>query len=243
MTQINWGIMDPNSFQRGYQQSKGIVDEMQAGLRQNALEAAMRGYATDPNDPNAVNALIAADPRAGLQARQQQMTAQQAKQEKDTALIAALARDARDPATFDAAVDQVVSMGYPDAAQFKGKFNPALRSALMAAGGLKGEQQAPTSLERNYRFFQQEAPNLAPKYLENQANPPRFIPTGDGGGIFVDPTSVRGPTGPAASSGGGPEPGTVEGGYRFKGGDPARQENWEPVQGGPTASPSGGFLP
>jgi hypothetical protein len=35
---------------------------------------------------------------------------------------------------------------------------------------------------------------------------------------------------PSAPSGGGPKPGTIEEGYRFKGGDPAKQENWERVQ-------------
>jgi hypothetical protein len=34
----------------------------------------------------------------------------------------------------------------------------------------------------------------------------------------------------AAPAGGGPQPGTVEAGYRFKGGNPADQANWEPVQ-------------
>jgi hypothetical protein len=38
------------------------------------------------------------------------------------------------------------------------------------------------------------------------------------------------PGGTAAPAGGGPQPGTVEAGYRFKGGNPADQANWEPVQ-------------
>lgn len=42
---------------------------------------------------------------------------------------------------------------------------------------------------------------------------------------------------PAPARAGAPRPGTVEGGYRFKGGNPADQRNWEPVrQGGATGS-------
>jgi len=237
--------IDPNAFARGYQTTNGmvggVVDAFREGDRRNALSA----YATNPNDPASLNALAGADPALAIQVRQQQQQSQAAKQEKDTAMIAALARDAKDPATFDAAVDQVVAMGYPDAAQFKGKFSPGLRSALMAAGGLKDEASAaPTSLERNYEFYKRTAPDLAPKYLENQASPLRFVPDGAGGVSVVDPAQFRGPTGPAASQGGGPAPGTVEDGYRFKGGDPARKENWEPVgQGGPTQPASGGFRP
>jgi hypothetical protein len=39
-----------------------------------------------------------------------------------------------------------------------------------------------------------------------------------------------------------PAPGTIDGGYRFKGGNPADPSSWEPVsQGGPTPQASGGF--
>lgn len=242
MTSANWGLLDPNAFARGYQQSSGMIGGIVDNFRQGEKDNALRQYAMNPNDPNAVNALAGADPRLAIQVRQQQAEAMKAKQEQDAKVIASLARDANDPQTFDQAVDQVVAMGYPDAAQFKGKFSPALRSALMAAGGIKDEAQAPTSLERNYEFYKRTAPNLAPKYLENQANPVRFVPDGQGGVTVVDPAAFQaGPTGPAAQTGGGPQPGTIEDGYRFKGGDPARPENWEPVQGGPTAPQSGGF--
>ena len=43
---------------------------------------------------------------------------------------------------------------------------------------------------------------------------------------------------------GGPAPGTVEEGYRFKGGNPADPNAWEPVTaGGPQVAPAGGFRP
>lgn len=41
---------------------------------------------------------------------------------------------------------------------------------------------------------------------------------------------VTGAPAPQGGGAGGPQPGTVENGYRFKGGDPSKQENWEQVK-------------
>jgi hypothetical protein len=50
-----------------------------------------------------------------------------------------------------------------------------------------------------------------------------------------DTLDIRDPSGQIRSTIGGgtvgaPRAGTIQGGYRFKGGDPAKQENWEKVQ-------------
>jgi hypothetical protein len=60
---------------------------------------------------------------------------------------------------------------------------------------------------------------LPPHVLELQDE--LSVPTDTRNPVNVAP-SQRAPQGPAV--------GTVEGGYRFKGGDPANQANWEPVQ-------------
>lgn len=46
-------------------------------------------------------------------------------------------------------------------------------------------------------------------------------------------------SGPAATN--GPQVGAVVNGFRFRGGNPNDKANWEPANGGPTASPSGAF--
>lgn len=55
-----------------------------------------------------------------------------------------------------------------------------------------------------------------------------IVPKPQGGGVSPTPSV--------------PTPGTIDGGYRFKGGDPSNQSNWEPVSGGGQGSATpGGF--
>ena len=82
MGEIQWGLLDPNSFQRGYQQSSGIIGDITQSFQKGQTDAALRGYATHPDDPNALNALAQADPRLAIQLRQQQGDHQQALLEK-----------------------------------------------------------------------------------------------------------------------------------------------------------------
>lgn len=248
MTSIQWGILDPNAFQRGYENAKKPFDEFAEAQKKNALDNALRQYATNPNDPNAVNALAQVDPRLAIQVRQQQQTAQAQGAEQFQSTIKTAAEMIRnlkgqnpqmpDEQVYATVRQTLIANRAPGADQSPAQFDPQYYQGLLAMAAPKGQET--TSLQKNYEFFQRTKPELADTYLQNQANPPRFISDGMGGGSFV---ATPGPTTPAASAGGGPEPGQVEDGYRFKGGDPARPENWEPVTGGPTPQASGNFRP
>lgn len=69
MGEIQWGLAVPpnigETFLNGFNRGQAMAKEKRTN---NALAQ----FATNPDDPQAVNALIAVDPRLGLQAKQQQ---------------------------------------------------------------------------------------------------------------------------------------------------------------------------
>jgi hypothetical protein len=58
--------------------------------------------------------------------------------------------------------------------------------------------------------------------------------------MFTDPATGQRYMMGGGQSQSGPQPGQVEDGFQFMGGDPADQRNWKPA-GGPTPQASGGF--
>lgn len=87
---INWGLGvlngDPGAaFLGGMQQGRQLRKERDT---ENALSA----YASNPNDPNAVSALIRADPRLGIQVQERQR-AQQAQMQERQVMSGALRGD------------------------------------------------------------------------------------------------------------------------------------------------------
>lgn len=83
MSGINWNLAVPpnigETFLNGFNRGQAIAKEKRVT---NALSQ----FATNPDDPQAVNALIAADPRLGLQARQQQQTTMIARRKENDEL-------------------------------------------------------------------------------------------------------------------------------------------------------------
>lgn len=227
--------------------------------RENDARNALGTIVQNPNDQAAWGTLLKADPATGLQAkkyfaeeqRKAQMAAllpkaaagdptalqqvmgidfdtwksldankrQQIKLQNDyigqSALRISQLPPEQQPQAWDQAIAQGVQQGYTDLAQYQGKYSEqALRGAIDNAG-------------------------LVDKFISLAE--PKYMPIPAGGTLV----NTRDPKAVATLQGGtqsGPAPGSVVGGYRFKGGNPNDRNSWEPA-GGPTQPASGGFHP
>jgi hypothetical protein len=254
---INWGMARPvdagNALLQGFQQG-------QAMRREADTQSALGAYASNPSMETA-NALIGVDPRLGMQARTQQIGMDQAAQLRSTTAAAVRGEPG--------AMDQLAGLDIDTWAKLDGRTKEKVKQAT----GFMGQaimqisqvpeaqraqawatyvQQAEASgldIPTQYERYSPEAMNAAAaeagtmEKLLDQAEPDwRVVP--QGGYIEnVNPLSRSTPiaTGPTSAA---PQPGAVEGGYRFRGGDPGDPASWEPVAtGGPTQPASGGFRP
>lgn len=258
------GLMNPMELgqmtQRAFEQ--GREEKRQAGV-----QSALTSYAMNPADPNALNALAQYAPQVAIPIAERRMQAQQEQERKaqfgqlvqaaragdnraiaslwvEDSTLAAKLDDAQASkavegfkflsqaaydivqrgtpeeraALFDQYINQAVSMGFDGMAQYRGQYSDQLLNSFVAkADGMK-----------QFMEFQQ----------------PDYEAVGEGGLVgfqFGQPMQQNGATQNFAPQG-GLQPGAVEDGYRFKGGDPSNKANWEPV-GGASSNASGGFRP
>jgi hypothetical protein len=245
-----------NAFQQGYQISR-------ENKRRDAYDNALSTLALNPNDEQAIQGLVKVDPKAGFdyanQQRQQQAQAQRAqyetevkqraaqgeqqaiaelagfdwnawksisqqdkqalKQRNDYLGQAALAisqlPDEQRAAAWDAYAQQGAQLGYDDLGQYIGQYSPDSLNSMIANTG-----------------------NVA-KMLELDAPNYRVVP--DGGALVnIDNSEAIKEFNRQSSQVALPEVGAVDGGYRFRGGDPSNKENWEKV-GGSGGNATGSF--
>jgi hypothetical protein len=247
------GLMNPGAIG---QQVQGAFEQGQQKRLQQDSRNALSAYAVDPNsDENFAN-LAKYQPELAIQVRGQRDKAAQERQlvelrqralqgdpqaaqqlatidtqaynrmddqqraevdKTDDALaeamfaIVQLPEDQR-PQAWDYYAEQ---LGRPD---YKGQYSPQMMNILTARQGI----------QERFQKFQQ----------------PEYKQRGEFGqdlyqyGVPVDPAGMGALQGVPAQM---PQPGAVEDGYRFKGGDPANPANWE--QSGGSASASSNFQP
>lgn len=100
----------------------------------------------------------------------------------------------------------------------------------------------PTSLQRDAEYYRSIGrPELAERLLVNRASPLVAVDRVDEEGNTVREYVRPSATTPAPNAPPPPAVGTVRGGYRFNGGNPADPSAWAPVDGGPTRTGSGTF--
>lgn len=256
---INWGMAAPvnvgGALMAGVEQGRAMRKEADT---QNALAA----YATNPTLQSA-NALIAVDPRLGMQARTQQIEMDKTAQER-AAIVAATAGGAGEHPSVGA----LVKMGVPyetarqinddhikevgKAADFLGQVGlrvtatpEADRTQVWQAAVAQAQalgipvppefaQYSPAALDGVLSASEQMKEAIGLTDPKYQAVP------GQGG--YLENVNLRSRTTPIPT---GPESapiqaGAVVNGKKFRGGDYRDPANWE-AEGGPTHTTSGGF--
>lgn len=240
-----------NNALQMFDYGRKMGQELRERREAEQLKTAISGYASDPNNPNALAPVIAADPRLGMQLRgQQQQQAQHAQEQRraDLPLITRLVESSRDEASYQQNRATAQQYGI-DVSTLPATFDPAWREqqimtlkalqdptkaeALSTAGKIATDQLGPDKVgtpEWRARVTEIWQTQESKPYVvggETRLYTPRL--GGPGQSVGASPQS-------------GPQPGAVEDGFRFKGGNPADRSSWEPVaQGGQTARPSATF--
>lgn len=248
MVDINWGLLGGGNnalqmFGVGAQLGGQIRERHEESQRKNALAA----YATNPNDPKALSGVIAADPRLGIQLQGQQAQRAQQQQEQrraDLPMLTRLVETSTDESSFQRNRALAQELGV-DVSNLPPQFDPAWRDqqlatmkalqdpakaeALSTAGKIATDQLGPDKVGTP------EWRQRVTEIWQAQEAKPYVV----GGETRLYEPKIGG-TGEAV---GGPAPGAIEDGYRFKGGNPADPSSWEPVgQGGGGQRVTSGFL-
>ncbi len=241
MADVNWALglqgSDPgqafaNAFHAGQQQKQ-----------QEAQRQALAALAMNPNDPNAQAAAAQFDPHAVMQARTQGQEQQQALIEhhrdnviKGAQLIRQL--NPQDDATWQQALAIAQQAGI-DTSEVPPHFDPQYVQGITALADTfaPARQEGQPNIAKEVAYYRSIGrDDLAQQLLQNHANPMVPINNGDGTITLARPPMMAG----NAPTQGGPPVGTIEDGYRFKGGNPGDPSSWEPV-GGAGGNASGGF--
>lgn len=240
------GLMNPAAIGESV---TAAFDQGREKRRTMEVQNALRGYAENPSaqtaaavapyDPAMAIRLGDRETQRAAQAQQAQAQAQAQHQQQMGTFRRLLKHAATSPEGWQQALSAAQNMGL-DTSQIPQQYDPQwAQQQLFIAEAL--EKTDPEELkgiayelqmagyEPGTPEFEQAARGVisnkyATEYVDENGNTRRRS------ALNLEPAA------------GGPQPGTVEDGYRFKGGDPANPSSWEPVgQGGQTAAPSATF--
>lgn len=216
----------------------------QQQARERAVDNALAGYASNPDGPTALQGVIRADPRIGLQLRQQHDQRAREQEERQRQAIAQAAQ------TLGPVYRQMQGMPYEQRRSFLQQVAPRLTARGIPADLIAGYDPTDENLAADIALSAQhggEGFTLSEGQVRYDASGrpiaqgpaarPRYYPVAPGGQLVLDP-SFQGQAPERSQVVQPPAVGTIEDGYRFRGGDPANPSSWEPVEGG--ASPSNG---
>ena len=239
------------NFMRAFQQGRAMKE-------QRDYRNALAQY--DPSKPETLQPIMAVRPDVGLQLRgqieQRQAAAAQAeaagqdRRLKQLPVMTRLLEASQDQASYERNVGIARQYGI-DTSALPQQFDPAWRdqqlSTMKVLSTPEGQEALSTAgkiaADRGFKPGTPEFNQAVTEIWTIEQN--KTIPYQAGGNVINYNPVTRQSTplvqGQGAAPSAPPKPGTVEDGYRFKGGNPADPSAWEPV-GGAGGNVSGSFL-
>lgn len=236
---INWGLGVQPDF------IGNALGAYQAGMKMRREKDARNALSTlvqNPGDTASFGALAQADPGTAMQWQKVQTEtglARQKAQAEQMQVMGRLLGHARDEQTYQQSLAAARQAGI-DISRAPATFDPnwvnQQRMIVDAYSKDGGQQISGIARELQDAGYQPGTPDFAEamrgvienkyaaEYVDEKGNTRRRS------ALNLSPTQ------------GGPKPGVVEDGYRFKGGNPADPNAWEKV-GGPQVAPAGTFRP
>lgn len=241
MTNPNFGLLmgAGNGFQNALAMGMQYGQMARQRSEEKEYRNALAGY--DPANPETIKPIMAIDPRTGIQlqrdaAAQAQTTREQ--RQVDAATMRRLLGHAKgNPQQAYAAAQgmgiDLSGVPAPDSPEFQPWVDQQLFlfDALDTKEGQEilstaGKQAYDEGLRPGDGKFEQRVTEI---WQQNGAIP--YVGPGGETRLYV----------PGRTQQVGPEPGSLVGGFKFRGGNPNDPNAWEPVQGGPAAPAGAGF--
>lgn len=234
------GLLNPAAIGGAF--SEGL----DMGTRQREdreVRGALAAYATNPDDPKAFQMLAQHRPELAIQMgdrKREQQAQAQAQRRADLPLMERLLNSAVDEPSYQRALQVAGEYGI-DASHLPQAYDPAWvqeqRDLLkLVQDPNKAEALSTAGKQAVDMGYKPGTPEFN-KAVHDIWTAGESKPYVVGGETRLYTPKIGGP-GQVA----GPKAGDVEDGYRFKGGNPADQNNWEPVQGGGGQRVTSNFL-